>query len=120
MSKKRKSNQPPKTQAERRSEFRKSRLYNSTWTPLDQIKYGIFINNLYSYRRLVRFGLNNFDEQGRVLVKYNTSSEPKYESGKDFLEEVISYFEQKDKTYAYRYCAELKELLTAYHQEFGS
>lgn len=79
---------------------------------------GIYVNNLWSYRRLIRFGLYNFDSQGRVFIEHAEDQKQEMISGRDFLVELIQYFEKKDEPYAYLYCANLKELLDEYNQKF--
>lgn len=109
-----------KARLERQRKFRQSVNYNSTITPLDRIRLQHFIFQLSSIRRLIRFGLNNFDDQGRIFTEDYDTGIQQHESGKIFIEEIINYFEQKDETYAYNYCAEAKALLVVYNLKFGN
>lgn len=96
------------------SEISKARL-----TPGGIHEFLILEHNLSAMKRFNKFGIHNFDEQGRIFIEDYISGKQEYESGKTFLEDIIDYFEQKDEAYAYKHCAEAKELLNAYNLKFG-
>ena len=106
---------------ERERKHRKSVFYNSTLTPEDERMLQVYVYNLSSMRQLIKFGLDNFDDQGQTLVFDDDISGAKeyLTCGKTFLEEIISYFEQEDESYAYIYCAKAKEILDEYNLKFG-
>lgn len=103
---------------ERRRKFRASKYYNTPVTEEGARRLGEFVNNLSAVRRLIRFGLHNFDDRGRVHVEDAQTALRGYEDGGEFLTDLIQYFEGKDEVYAYNYCAELKKLHGAYIRKF--
>jgi len=108
-----------KARLERKRKFQESVSYNNPITPEGRRRLEIFSYNLGAIRRLIRFGFHNFDDKGQILVQNDVTLVKEHISGKIFLEDIISYFEQKDKPYAYIYCAKAKALLDDYNIKFG-
>lgn len=60
-----------------------------------------------------------FDEYGQLLVRNPMNLKRQQMSGDIFLTELIDYWLEQDAPYAYRFCAQAKELLDAYNQKYG-
>jgi hypothetical protein len=108
-----------KARLERQRKFRQSVNYNNPLTPEGRLRLQEFSYDLGAYRRLIRFGLLNFDDQGLILVQDADTLNQGKIPGIVFLQDIITYFEQKDESYAYLYCANLKELIGVYNDKFG-
>jgi len=104
-----------KERLERRRKFEESVLYNST---VDMEKMLEFSYNLGSIRRIIKFGIHNFDEQGLIFVEDIVTHRQEKMSGAIFLEELIQYFEDEDEVYAYKLCAKAKKVLDLHREKF--
>lgn len=90
----------------------------STITPQEQMDLDRYFIKLTSFKRLIKFGIHNFDEQGQILAQENITTLPEKMSGSMFIEELITYFEQEDQPHTYRKCAKLKKLLDEHRKKF--
>ncbi|MFC2176117.1 hypothetical protein ACFLR1_04020 [Bacteroidota bacterium] len=105
---------------ERLRKHKESVCYNNPCTPEELRMLHIYRYNISSIKQLIKFGLDNFDDQGRITVFDDEVSggEEYLMCGKTFLEGIILYFEQEDEAYAYNFCAKAKKLLDAYKVKF--
>ena len=104
-----------KSKKERRRKLEK--LYANR----DHKKFAIMLRYSYSARRLQKFGLQNFDERGRVEVHdIENKHIIGHMSGDKFLIDMIKYFESVDGAYYYKKCAQVKNLLDEYNRKFQS
>jgi hypothetical protein len=101
---------------ERARKFRYSRLYRSI---LDERKIPVWLYNVACIHRIRERGLGMFDENGQLLVRNPMNLKRQQMSGDIFLTELMDFFEAEDAPYAYRFCAQAKELLDAYRLKFG-
>jgi hypothetical protein len=100
---------------ERARKFRRSRLYRSI---LDDRKMPVWLYNVACMHRIKKLGLNMFDENGQLLVCNPMNLKRQQMSGDIFLTELIEYWLEQDAPYAYRFCAQAKELLDAYRRRY--
>lgn len=70
--------------------------------------------------RIQKFGLDMFDENGQLLVRSHISLRRQQMSGDIFLTELIDYWLEQDAPYAYRFCAQINDLLRAYKEKYHS
>ena len=101
---------------ERARMFRSSRFYRSC---LEDLRIPVWLYNVASMHRIRERGLDMFDENGQLLVRNPMNLKRQQMSGDDFLTELIEYWLEQDAPYAYRFCAQAKELLDTYNQKFG-
>lgn len=101
---------------ERARKFRQSRLYRSI---LENRKIPVWLYNVASMHRIQKLGLGMFDENGQLFVRNPMNLKRQQMSGNIFLTELIYYWLEQDAPYAYRFCAQAKELLDAYNQKYG-
>lgn len=104
---------------EKSKKERRRKLYE-IYENRDRKKFAIMLRYSYAQRRLHWFGLDCFDERGRVEIhdienKHITG----HMSGAKFLIDMIKYFESVDDSYSYKICAQVKRLLDEYNRKFG-
>lgn len=80
----------------------------------------VWLYNVASMGRIRKLGLAMFDENGQVFVRNHFSFGQEQMSGDIFLTELIDYWIEQDAPYAYRFCTQIKELLDAYNEKYGS
>lgn len=86
---------------------------------MENRKIPVWLYNVASTNRIRKLGLAMFDENGQLLVRDHIHLKRQQMSGDIFLTELIDYWIEQDAPYAYRFCAQIKELLDAYNQKFG-
>lgn len=70
----------------------------------------IFAKYIDNLNRLKRNRINDFDEKGMLEVRLS-NGDIVLQNGKEFICDMVAFFEAEDEPYCYRYCAELQLIL---------
>lgn len=83
----------------------------------EKLQLRIFADYVDNFARLKQRRMKDFDENGMIEVRYRDRP-LKLENGRDFITDMIEFFEAEDEGYCYRYCAELVKLLEEYNLKY--
>ena len=93
-------------------------LSSNTLSPLEKAELDLCNAHLYYFRNLRKYGPNLFEENGDIILVSKDGKSKRSMNGRELILQTLKYFEDKDHSYFYRWCAVLKRVLDDYDERF--
>ena len=87
-------------------------------TAEEEASLRLFGHYMADYRKLRRYRMECFDEQGKVIVVNKKNGIEELQDGRKFILDNLAFFEAEGEAYCLRICAELKPVLDEYDAKF--